>query len=104
MLPQQIGDQVGSFTRDVKATPHPLSDAIERHETIVLVKIQADRDNDASVFVGNRQQQLWELTAGEKEDFPVSRLNLLYFKGTAGDKIRVIVVSTTGTTTPPVGA
>jgi hypothetical protein len=104
MLRQQVGDQIGSFIRKVSAAPVPLSDAIERHEAVVLVKIQAARDNSGSVYIGNRQQQHLELTAGEKEDFPVSRLNQIYFKGTAGDKIRVLVISTTGTMSPPVGA
>lgn len=104
MLPSQIGDQVRSFLRKVLPAPQSLAnDARERHETVTLVKIQASRANTNTVYIGDRQQQHFELTAGEKEDFPVTRLNLLFFRGTAPDTIRVIVISSTGETTPPVG-
>ena len=104
MLRQQIGDQLRTYKRTVKATNQALSDAIERHESVVQLRLQADRGNAGTIFIGDARHQFWQLTAGEALELAVSRLNQVFYRGTAGDSLNILVVSTTGTATPPIGA
>jgi len=95
-LPIQIGDEIVYSMINLKGAAQPLTVAKEEKESVIGVLLKADPNNTQTAYVGDATNQGYPLVAGETLSVKLSRRNKVYVKGTPGDKIHVLLVTTTG--------
>lgn len=96
-LPRHIGDLLDCEVITIRETgAFPLSTASEQVQNVIGVGLKAYATNTGEVMIGNQSQQGWPLAAGEGCAIDVSRRNLIWLRGTPGDKVAVLIVRTTG--------
>ncbi len=95
-LPYHVGDGFSALTVNLTNKAVPIVDVAEKNETVIGILLRANPNNTQTAYVGDANSQPYPLAAGETLSLRLSRRRLVYVKGTPGDQIIVLVVSTTG--------
>jgi hypothetical protein len=103
-LPKHVGDRLQCTMFPLNGNPQPLSEANEERESVLSIGIQSPATNTEPVFIGTEQQQLWRLRPGGEMTLNISKLSVVWVKGTNGESVVLLVLRTTGEASRAPGA